>query len=358
MEKNEERRLVPSGIVELPVPIERAVEEWEQYQELCRRLLGPEDMQRIGKREFRKKSGWRKLAKAFNITDKIIDSRIDKDEDGRVISADFFVLAAAPNGRTTEGWGGCSIWERAHEEDKTNDKGEVVCAGPCNGRKHFSNPDHDVPATAHTRAKNRAIADLIGAGEVSAEEISSAGVVPTTARVVRKKAEPVADPGSVVITFGTHKDKTIAELWEEQKGRSRSWLEWVKNTSDYKNPTVRGAAIAFLAEIAAEPKIQEQREDALRRDEIESGREAEGEEAIRTELKSWKDEFPQAEVKKVSLSQEEKWAAGINKLAQEKGYSDEAIEELLKRWADGARTEGRYQAALRHIEANAPGEEE
>jgi hypothetical protein len=39
----------------------------------------------------------------------------------------------------------------------------------CNGRLHFSHPG-DVSATAFTRAKNRAISDLIGAGEISAEE--------------------------------------------------------------------------------------------------------------------------------------------------------------------------------------------
>ena len=38
-------------------------------------------------------------------------------------------------------------------------------------RQRFSNPENDVRGTAHTRAKNRAISDLIGAGEVSAEEI-------------------------------------------------------------------------------------------------------------------------------------------------------------------------------------------
>jgi len=74
----------------------------------------------------------------------------------------------------------------------------------------------------------------------------------------------------------------------------------------------------------------------------------------KTEAEAIADAFPQAEVKKISLSQEQKWSAGINKLAEEKGFSDEAIEELLQRWADGARTEGRYQKALEYIRFNAP----
>ena len=63
--------------------------------------------------------------------------------------AEYVVEAKAPNGRSAVGVGIASIHER-----------------------QFSNPEHDIPATAHTRAKNRAFADLFGLGEVSAEEIS------------------------------------------------------------------------------------------------------------------------------------------------------------------------------------------
>jgi len=40
-------------------------------------------------------------------------------------------------------------------------------------KSRWAHEEHDVYALAHTRAKNRAIADLIGGGEVSAEEIES-----------------------------------------------------------------------------------------------------------------------------------------------------------------------------------------
>ena len=55
-----------------------------------------------------------------------------------------------PTGRYADGWGNCSRQE---------------------GNK--AHPNHDIPATAMTRATNRAIADLIGAGEVTAEEIQA-----------------------------------------------------------------------------------------------------------------------------------------------------------------------------------------
>jgi len=249
--ENEERGLVLAEVVSLPIPVEKAVEQWEQYQELCERLLNETDYQQIGKKRFRKKSGWRKLARAFNITDSVLEKDALRDTDGRVVEASFSVRATAPNGRTADGWGACSLWERAHEEDKVDGYGKVTCPGPCNGRKHFSNPDHDIPATAHTRAKNRAIADLIGAGEVSADEVSPGGAVETTSRVVRDdmppETPPIADPGSVIITFGKHTDKTIAEVWDAEKGRDTTWLHWVKGVRDYRNPAVRQAAIQFLA---------------------------------------------------------------------------------------------------------------
>jgi len=194
----EERALVPSGIVAPLVSVDEAVEAWRQYLRLCEKLLDDSDYQTIEGRLFRKKSGWRKLARAFNITDEIDDKEIIRDDRARVISAEFTVLAVAPNGRTAIGWGSCSLEERAHAEDKLDRNGNVRCPGPCDGRKHFSNPDHDIPATAHTRAKNRGIADLIGAGEVSAEEIEADELereaAPTKQAPPQKKARPVPTP--------------------------------------------------------------------------------------------------------------------------------------------------------------------
>ncbi|HOX41802.1 MAG TPA: hypothetical protein PK263_06495, partial [bacterium] len=60
------------------------------------------------------------------------------------------VKASTQNGRFAFGVGSCSSSER-----------------------NFAHPEHDVRSTGHTRAKNRAISDLIGGGEVAAEEIES-----------------------------------------------------------------------------------------------------------------------------------------------------------------------------------------
>lgn len=156
------------------VDVEGAKAYWDAYKELTEAILDKETDYQLDKKsgkKFKKKSAWRKYATAFNFTTEILKEEIIRDEDQRVVTAVYTVLAIAPNGRSEPGVGACSIWDKSHENDKLNDKGKVICKGPCNGRKHFSNPENTIITTAHTRAKSRAIADLIGTGEVSAEEI-------------------------------------------------------------------------------------------------------------------------------------------------------------------------------------------
>ena len=132
------------------VNVEQALEEWNAYQKITELMLDQTDYQQIQGRAFKKKSAWRKYARAFNITTEIIDKDIVKTDKGQVKEASFIVRATLPTGRYADGWGNCSRQE---------------------GNK--AHPNHDIPATAMTRATNRAIADLIGAGEVTAEEIQA-----------------------------------------------------------------------------------------------------------------------------------------------------------------------------------------
>lgn len=134
----------------LTTNVDAALEEWEAYQLFTEKLLDESDYQDIRGKKFKKKSAWRKYARAFNISTTIVEKIIMRDEKGRVTGAEFTVRATLPNGRFVEAWGSCSKREGAK-----------------------SHPDHDIPATAQTRATNRAIADLIGAGEVTAEEMMS-----------------------------------------------------------------------------------------------------------------------------------------------------------------------------------------
>jgi hypothetical protein len=158
--------LAPSvEIVRPMITAEQARIAWKEYQELKKVFLDPNlDYQVIQiyqagkgmvKKPFIKKSGWRKLATAFNISVEIIkEDRKEhtiRDTAGKEIP--YFVVevtakAVAMNGRYMQATGSCASNERT-----------------------FSKLEHDIRATAETRAKNRAISDLIGGGEVSAEEL-------------------------------------------------------------------------------------------------------------------------------------------------------------------------------------------
>lgn len=155
------------------VDVDAAKDFMNNYQELVEALLDESDYQPIqtanGIKKSKKKSAWRKLATAFNISDDVIEKEIIHDECHRIISARYEVKATLPNGRHGVGTGSASIYDKISKKD-------TVEPTPFELRQRFTNAEHDITSTAHTRAKSRAISDLIGAGEVSAEELSGAGI--------------------------------------------------------------------------------------------------------------------------------------------------------------------------------------
>lgn len=151
------------------VDVEYAAKAQQNFLDLVEALLDKSDYQMIrtkdGMQPKKKKSAWRKLARAFNISDDIVEEEIIRDECHRIISAKFVVKATLPNGRYGMGMGDCSIFDKVKKDDEKE-------PSPFELRKRFNNAEHDVISTAHTRAKSRAISDLVGGGEVSAEELS------------------------------------------------------------------------------------------------------------------------------------------------------------------------------------------
>jgi len=136
-----------SAIVRPAVTPTEAIAAWKEFNDLKQAIISDIDRQKIGDKSFIKKSGWRKLAAFFNLTDRITEE-VQTRSDDRGWSWKIKVTAIAPNGRISEGVGICSTSERK-----------------------FAHIEHDTYATAHTRAKNRAISDMIAGGEVSTEEI-------------------------------------------------------------------------------------------------------------------------------------------------------------------------------------------
>jgi hypothetical protein len=140
-------RVKGSPIVVPAVSAEVMRKQMGLFQSLKASLLDKSrDVATIQGKPYVKRSGWRKLALAFNISDEILKEQ--KEEKGDDFEWRIWVKAWAPNGRS------------------------VVAVGACSsGERNFSHIEHDVYATAHTRAKNRALSDLIGSGEVSWEEL-------------------------------------------------------------------------------------------------------------------------------------------------------------------------------------------
>ena len=147
----------PTREVLVPLDAESVIEGMQAYQSLLPRLLDDSDYQGTGSDRFVKKSGWRKIARAFNLSVEIVSISILRDERGKPERAECIARALAPNGQIQDADGYCSI------EEFTG--------------KRASDPkiENTLRATATTRAKNRAIADLVGMGEVSAEEMENVG---------------------------------------------------------------------------------------------------------------------------------------------------------------------------------------
>lgn len=141
-----------------PLAADDLVDSFNQYQELLPKLLDSADYQTTGQDRFVKKSGWRKIAAAFDLDVILIRSEVERDENGQPTRAEVWARAIAPSGRTMDGDGYCSIDESRFQTAKGKAKVE-----------------NDLRATATTRAMNRAISGLVGMGAVSAEEVDSSG---------------------------------------------------------------------------------------------------------------------------------------------------------------------------------------
>ncbi|MQL98668.1 hypothetical protein Taro_031380, partial [Colocasia esculenta] len=110
-----------------------SVSLFKQYHNAAMSILEKGDYTVVSGNPFIKKSGWRKIALFFNISFEIKDKTIEFDESRNVVRAEFVVRAFMRGGRFSDGWGSCERRE-----------------------KRFCKPNHDVPSTAETRAKNKA----------------------------------------------------------------------------------------------------------------------------------------------------------------------------------------------------------
>jgi hypothetical protein len=139
----------PGPVVVPAAELSQILVWWDKVQAVKAALIDPkEDVVLIQGKSFVKKPGWRKLAFAYNLADEIV-KEVKETDDKRTVWR-MWVRITAPNGRSVVG-----------------------VASAASDEKRFAHADHDVYALCHTRAKNRAISDILGLGEVSFEEMAS-----------------------------------------------------------------------------------------------------------------------------------------------------------------------------------------
>ena len=122
----------------------------ERLQEIMQAVLDENDYAVIEGKKWRKRSAFTKLRRAFSV------SLIDLQEEWEELPNDAF---------------GCRFTVRATFPDGRYEDGDGYCDSSEFERGRMRPTRHNVRSKAHTRAKNRATADLLGTGEVSAEEL-------------------------------------------------------------------------------------------------------------------------------------------------------------------------------------------
>jgi hypothetical protein len=160
--------------------VDEVLASWKEFRELDKALLDKSDYQEHKGKKFKKKSAFRKYKTAYVLSDEVVKEDTKFLPDGSYYSE--FWVKAYPAGNPdyfTVGVGLVHSKEKCKFESwqkknwKTNEwETQPPCDDSCNGLKHFDYKLHNIKSTAHTRAKNRAISDLVAGGEVSAEEVT------------------------------------------------------------------------------------------------------------------------------------------------------------------------------------------
>lgn len=139
-----------TGDLVLRPDVNGLLESLREFQTLKAKALDKNDTILISGKSYVKRSGWRKIQLAFNISTAIVSVERAGEAEGRLVVR-VKARATAPNGRVAEELGVCDYTEFQ--------------------RGRLEGTLHNVESKAATRAINRAISDLVGGGEISAEEV-------------------------------------------------------------------------------------------------------------------------------------------------------------------------------------------
>lgn len=182
-----------------PLSPEEAKNMMKLYQDYQAALLDESDYQDIQGKKFKKKSAWRKFAMANNLSVRVVDERREELPNGDY-AYHFVAEATHPNGRVTSGSGSCTAYEKSKLID-----GKWKTA---KGYEAEANSLHNVRSTAETRAWNRAVSNMVAAGEVSAEEVDQGQHIQEQyLQTTKQKAQSTQPTGETIEV--TYQGKTM-----------------------------------------------------------------------------------------------------------------------------------------------------
>ena len=147
---SKEIEVAPDQPIVTPVEADRVAEMIRAFDYFKSKVLTERDFCEIQNKPYVKKSGWSKYALACNVSTEVKDER-SEDRNGSRIYHFTYKAIHLPSGRYAEAVGSASESEK----------------------KTWNHPEHDIRTLAQTRAFNRAISNLVGGGEVSAEEMQT-----------------------------------------------------------------------------------------------------------------------------------------------------------------------------------------
>lgn len=143
----------PTQVIVTPAQADAVLETIRAFEFFKTKVLTPKDFATIQGHPWIKKSGWAKYSLACNVSTEVREERIEEHDGHRVYHFTYRAIHL-PSGRFADAVGSASEAER----------------------KAWNHPEHDVRSLAQTRAFNRAVSNLVGGGEVSAEEIDAQGI--------------------------------------------------------------------------------------------------------------------------------------------------------------------------------------
>ena len=179
-EPTEIQEVEPNNSITMGTSIQEAKEQFHEYQQLREELATEDDIVKISGKEHPTKSFVRKVSRFFNLSCEITEDEAI-EVGGEIIGWKASARAThIGTGQYQEADGSCEMSEKSKDQQTI----------------------HNVRAHAITRAKNRAILDLVGFGEVSAEEINSTHHGGNNAQ---------SNTGEPTVPFGNSEGEPISE---------------------------------------------------------------------------------------------------------------------------------------------------